>query len=78
MSHNRFDFIWWHFHVQTDTENYQDDMSDIEDDSNEEEEWIEQTLEQVEAYEYVMDEDDSLLESSASYTCANNQPFGTS
>eukprot|EP00957_Ditylum_brightwellii_P162547 12378020-Ditylum_brightwellii.AAC.1 len=78
MSHDRFDFIWRHFHVPTDTENYQDDMSDIEDDSNEEEELIEHTLERVEAYEDVMDEDDSLLEISASDTCANNQPFGTS
>eukprot|EP00957_Ditylum_brightwellii_P176830 13469460-Ditylum_brightwellii.AAC.1 len=72
-----FDFVWWHFHVQTDTENYQDDMSDNEDDSNEEEELIKQILDQVEAYEYFMDEDDSLVESSTSDTCANNQPAGT-
>eukprot|EP00957_Ditylum_brightwellii_P053910 4084300-Ditylum_brightwellii.AAC.1 len=71
-------FIWWHFHVQTDAENYLDDMLDIKDDSNEEEELIEQMLERVEVYEYVMDEDDSLVESSTSDTCANNQPFGMS
>eukprot|EP00957_Ditylum_brightwellii_P090789 6913584-Ditylum_brightwellii.AAC.1 len=53
-------------------------MSDIEDNSNEKEELIEQTLEKVEAYEDVMNEDDSLLEGSANDTCANNQPFGKS
>eukprot|EP00957_Ditylum_brightwellii_P078457 5966213-Ditylum_brightwellii.AAC.2 len=37
MSRDRFEFIWRHFYVQTYTENYQDDMSDTEDDSNEEE-----------------------------------------
>jgi hypothetical protein len=49
----------------------------IKDNSNEEKELIEQTLDQLEVYEYVMDEDDSLVESSTSDTCANNQPFGT-
>eukprot|EP00957_Ditylum_brightwellii_P150786 11481148-Ditylum_brightwellii.AAC.1 len=50
ISHDRFDFIWQHFCVQTDTENYQDDMSDIEDDNNTEEELIKQTLEWVEVH----------------------------
>eukprot|EP00957_Ditylum_brightwellii_P098650 7514867-Ditylum_brightwellii.AAC.1 len=77
MSHNRFDFIWWQFHVQTDTINYQDDMSDIENETNEDEDLIEQILEMVKAHKDTMDEDDLSVGSSASNTSANNQQVGS-
>eukprot|EP00957_Ditylum_brightwellii_P157124 11958615-Ditylum_brightwellii.AAC.1 len=73
---NRFGFIWRHFHVQTYAINYQDDMSDIEDESDEDEDLIEETLERVQADKDTMDEDYLSMERSSSDTSTNNQQFG--
>eukprot|EP00957_Ditylum_brightwellii_P034628 2625803-Ditylum_brightwellii.AAC.1 len=72
----RFDFIWWCFHMQTDIVNYQDDMSDTKDETDEDKDFIEQTLERAEAHKDTMDEDNLSVRSSESNESANNQPFG--
>eukprot|EP00957_Ditylum_brightwellii_P012230 923950-Ditylum_brightwellii.AAC.1 len=47
MSRDRLNFIWQHFYVQSDNENYQEDSSESKDGSSkdEEEDFVEQTME---------------------------------
>eukprot|EP00957_Ditylum_brightwellii_P175294 13344773-Ditylum_brightwellii.AAC.1 len=68
MSHNCFDFIWRHFHVQYNTEHYQDDPEESDDelDDKEEDELHKQTLERVQRDEEHLHQDDLALDMSAS------------
>eukprot|EP00957_Ditylum_brightwellii_P171696 13071207-Ditylum_brightwellii.AAC.1 len=53
MSRDRFNFIWRHSHVQSDNENYQEDLSESKDgySKDEEEDFVEQTMDWVQAEE---------------------------
>eukprot|EP00957_Ditylum_brightwellii_P115943 8843458-Ditylum_brightwellii.AAC.1 len=64
MSRICFDFIWRNFHVQCDTERYQDDPEESNDELNdkEEDDLHEQTLERVQREEEHLHQDDLALD----------------
>eukprot|EP00957_Ditylum_brightwellii_P180709 13766996-Ditylum_brightwellii.AAC.1 len=60
MTREWFNFIWRHFHVQSENENYQEDISESEDDNSKDEE--EKVMEQTMVWVYAEEEESNMNE----------------
>ena len=72
MTRDRFKFIWRHFHVQAETEHYQEDDGTEDEDDDMEELFVDQVFERVQKEEEYLLQDDSSVDSSDS----NHDEYG--